>query len=230
MEVAMNRHNTDQWSMHERLQSMLPWYVNGTLDERDRAEVHAHLQNCTDCRAETELHACIMERVREGRDVHPAAVGSLNVLMERIEAHDASLRRRLVRWCRERLEGRPMECALTAQAATILLLVLMLAWMVTRPEPPAEYRTLASPAAMQTDRGPQLLLELHRSLTAAEVQRLLQQVGGQIVHGPSAQGAYIVELAGADAADSRTVSEIAAWLRAQPGVEQVSSLAPAEPD
>jgi anti-sigma factor RsiW len=223
----MNRRSRDPWAVHQRLQSMLPWYVNGTLDERDRAEVHAHLQHCSDCQAEVELHACIVARVREGRDVHPAPVGSLNVLMERIEAHEASPSRHLGRWFRERLEGRPMECAVMAQAATILLLVLMLAWLGTRPEPPAEYRTLGTPAVMQSERGPQLLLELHRSLTAAEVQRLLQQIGGQIVHGPSAQGAYIVELG--DAEDSRTVSEIVAWLRAQPGVEQVSSLAPAEP-
>ncbi|MDB5481961.1 MAG: zf-HC2 protein [Caulobacteraceae bacterium] len=40
---------------HERIQSLLPWFVTDRLDAAERAEVEAHLTGCPDCRAEERL-------------------------------------------------------------------------------------------------------------------------------------------------------------------------------
>src|ERR1019366_9272024 len=40
---------------HERIQSLLPWFVTNRLDMAERAEVEAHLSGCADCRAEERL-------------------------------------------------------------------------------------------------------------------------------------------------------------------------------
>jgi hypothetical protein len=225
----MNRDSAPRRSTHDRVQAMLPWYANHTLEERDRAGVEAHLAHCSACRAEAGLHAAIAERICAARDIHPAPAGGFQALMERIEAHEASPARRWLRWFRERLQDKGLERALMAQAATILLLVVVLGWLVTRPEPPAEYRTLGTPAGMPSIAGPQLRLELHGTMTAAELKELLLKVDGQIVHGPTPQGVYIVELTGETTGIGRSPAEIAAWLRTQPGVEAVTAPAPAEP-
>lgn len=217
----MSRRDEHRARAHERLEAMLPWYVNGTLDERGRAEVEAHLQHCATCREEVLLHQRIAEHVRLGRQVHPAPLASLDRLMERIEAHDAShvrrWRQRLGKW----VMGRALERAVIAQAVTIVLLVLTVAWLVTRPEPVAEYRTLGAPAETRAQ-APQLRLQLQDTVTAAQVERLLHEVGGRIVHGPSPRGVYIIALGASAAGAERTAAEIAAWLGNQPGVLRVT--------
>src|SRR5271170_3452965 len=40
---------------HQRIQSLLPWFVTNRLDADERAEVAAHLDACQDCRAEERL-------------------------------------------------------------------------------------------------------------------------------------------------------------------------------
>lgn len=213
----MSRRDDHRAIAHERLEAMLPWYVNGTLDERGRAEVEAHLQHCDACRGEVLLHERIAEHVRLGRQVHPAPLASLDRLMGRIEAHDASRVRRWQRKLGRWAMGRGLERAVIAQAVTIVLLVLTVAWLVTRPEPAAEYRTLGAPAETRAPAGSQLRLQLRDTVTAAQLERLLHEVGGRIVHGPSPRGVYIIAL-GASAGEERPAAEIAAWLGTQPGV------------
>ena len=42
-------------SAHRAADSLLPWFVNETLDEDKRAAVDRHLRECARCRRETEL-------------------------------------------------------------------------------------------------------------------------------------------------------------------------------
>ena len=37
---------------HRRVWDLLPWYVNGTLDENDLMDVELHLEDCSSCRVE----------------------------------------------------------------------------------------------------------------------------------------------------------------------------------
>ncbi len=214
----MKMRESQSAELHDRIQAMLPWYVNDTLDVRDRAEVHAHLQHCEACRRESTLQSLVRDQVRRGAQLHPAPAASLDTLMARIERHEAATLQRWRRSFSAWLRGGALERAVIAQAATILLLVGVVAWLVIRPEPPAEYRTLGSPPAVRADGGPYLRLVLRDSLTAAQVQGLLQQVNGKIVDGPSAQGVYLVELGAGRTGEEGTPAERAAWLSEQTGV------------
>lgn len=57
-------------SCHSRLRQDIPWYLNGTLSETEAALVREHLESCTDCRADLELHSTMRSTVL-GRDVTP---------------------------------------------------------------------------------------------------------------------------------------------------------------
>ncbi|MGN6123617.1 MAG: anti-sigma factor family protein [Sphingomonas oligoaromativorans] len=40
---------------HLETERLLPWYVTGQLDPKDRLQVEAHLAECEECRAELLL-------------------------------------------------------------------------------------------------------------------------------------------------------------------------------
>jgi hypothetical protein len=52
-------------ALHNEVNLLLPWYVNGTLSETDREKVQAHLDVCGDCREELSLCAEMMDSVRQ---------------------------------------------------------------------------------------------------------------------------------------------------------------------
>src|SRR5215831_1323709 len=53
-ETRMTQRATDNShsSEHAEVWEMLPWYVNGTLSDHERASVEAHLVTCAACQAE----------------------------------------------------------------------------------------------------------------------------------------------------------------------------------
>jgi len=67
---------------HRTVDSLLPWYVNDTLDVRDRARVQAHLPLCPQCREELELLKEIQSELLSPRDVapRPTPEGLANIL------------------------------------------------------------------------------------------------------------------------------------------------------
>ena len=214
----MSERSGEDQLLHEQLEAMLPWYVNDSLEPGERAAFRAHLQRCPSCQQEVGVQALIRDRMRRGQRVHPAPMASLDGLMKRIASYETSSVRRWQRWLAGRLEGRPLERALIAQAATILLLAVVVAWLAIRPEPPAEYRTLGASPQWQLPGREYIHLVLRESATAVEVRALLQDVGGRIVHGPSASGAYVVEFDVAEAATGRGSEEVTARLNAHPAV------------
>ena len=52
-------HDESHWA----LQSLLPWYVNGTLSAAEQAKVEAHLGGCADCQAELAFERLLHTQV-----------------------------------------------------------------------------------------------------------------------------------------------------------------------
>jgi hypothetical protein len=62
----MNKVEPDQCS--SSLRQSIPWYLNGTLSESDAAQIRNHVEQCSDCRADVELHSSMQSAVL-GREV-----------------------------------------------------------------------------------------------------------------------------------------------------------------
>ena len=51
------KNNVGDARTHQKVWDLLPWYVNGTLSQPERAQVEAHLQNCEICRSELAMQS-----------------------------------------------------------------------------------------------------------------------------------------------------------------------------
>jgi anti-sigma factor RsiW len=191
-------------SPSEALYALLPWYANGTLRGPEAARLEAALADDPALRAS-------LERVREEQDetvlfnqtVEGAAGGSLDALMDRIEAEAPRRDRSVALWPRlaAALGIKPGILALAAVAAALLLVAG--GSVITRlasPGVPAgtEYLTASVEPAGEADRSV-LLVTFAPNASIEAVSRLLRGRKATIIEGPMAGGLYRIAVASADA-------------------------------
>jgi len=226
--------------IHERICDLLPWYVNGSLAERERERVEAHLAVCARCQEEEGICRRTAEAVKSAGEVAPSPHPvQFQRMLARIEESEREQRARAAWWkrgepFRSLVEATPapLRGALVAQAAIVILLIGVLAWRElhvpaagTPAAPPAVYRTLADPApAPQPSIGLHLMFAPQTS--EREIRALLLGVRGQITAGPSPLGVYTVEIpAGGDPANV-----VLARLRSESQVTFAEPVAGGEPE
>jgi hypothetical protein len=187
---------------HGRVRALLPWYVNGRLDDAERQEVETHLASCTRCRSELVLE-------RELLALHDLPLpegdpdGRWAELHQRIANPDAQAAPPAQRW--------PWwSWVIGAQSGLVVLLAVLL--IVPRGQS-APYRGQGASGSNAANAvvmfGPQ----------ATEVQwRLaLKTCNARLVGGPTVTHGYLLHL---PVADESTLTK----LRAQPGVTLAEAL------
>ncbi|HET9768376.1 MAG TPA: zf-HC2 domain-containing protein [Thermoanaerobaculia bacterium] len=181
---------------HHQAWELLPWLVNETLEPGEREGVESHLAACGECRGEAERCRALEALVRSAEvapSPHPA---QLQQLMRRVdEAERTRKRPRLVRLLGARRVN--VWWALAAQAAVLVVLLGVVFW----PPPPSRFRTLsdARPAAATSAAQRQVRVVFAPTATEAELRRVLLEVRGEVVGGPSPLGAYTIAVpAGAE--------------------------------
>lgn len=193
---------------HEQALELLPWLVNGSLDDEERRSVDSHLEQCGECRTavdrERELAAVLMER----EATEPSHEPKIEAGIERLRA---ALEREERRGRRQRRPSRRLLAAGLLQGLVLAGLFGLVVWLV-RPQPQAEFRTLSTPETVHPATGAWLYLIVEPSLTAEELQRVIQAAGCRIVDGPTPAGVFTLE------AESGRLEEALARLRESPGV------------
>lgn len=162
---------------HEKAQMLLPWYANGTLEPGESAVLEAHLAECDECRAELAADRALRELYAAtsapGQPMRPArmppAKGSSWRLAERLSSG----------W------GKAAQLALAAAAAVTLIVV------VTPSQREGEYRLLGSDDA--TAQGNAIVL-FSPETAERDLRAALERAGARLVDGPTASGAYIVQV------------------------------------
>lgn len=130
---------------HEALVELLPWYVNGTLDETERGLVQRHVEACAECREDVEMLAAAQRGIR---NESPAPLVPAPNTERLLAALDGTDRRSVLRtW------------PLIAAAAAVAAIAIAAAWQLA-PRPataPTLFETLTSPAI---DRSINYVLEV----------------------------------------------------------------------
>ena len=173
---------------------LLPWYLSGTLAESEQQDVTGHLASCAVCRA--ELAALTRDRhlVREALGASPGPSRDLRTMvLSRIAAASTPAPPAVARAA----EGRgawharsPMWRAGVALAASLIIVqfavILRLAQSPTA-APPVMTRGLGPPTT-------RLELLVDPGASQAALTDFLRSLHARIVDGPSAEGAYMVEI------------------------------------
>jgi hypothetical protein len=172
---------------HEDIEMLLPWYVSGTLNSDEVAQVDAHLAKCSACLgllAEEHLlkSAVAVIPLRTPQfSVPPLPVADRPSIARR---GWQAAKRTVSRWT-----ASPMRVATFAAAqAAMLIIVFQLAQPSVQPN--AQYRTLSATASVSAN----AVVMFKPETTEAEFRKLLAEAGANIVGGPTETNAYLLKL------------------------------------
>jgi hypothetical protein len=189
---------------HREIQSLLPWYMSGALDESERAKVRAHLNQCAECQAELEQEYRLGSQVADlpldadGLDVqHGWALIGRALEQERPAGAPFAVRLRGLFTGRPggtRPHRQPASWLGWAVAAQFCLLMVM-GGVLWRGEQPARYHALA--AAPKSTVG-NVVVVFRPETREKDLRQILWSNHARLVDGPTSADAYVLHVAPAD--------------------------------
>jgi hypothetical protein len=178
---------------HSRAFELLPWLVNGSLGAEERDAVEQHVGSCLACHRELKEQQRLRTALRAQPAVHLSPQTNFEKLTRALDGPPA-IRARPAR----RFEPAFRFAAAAAVAAIAVGAVLWLS--PTRLDTRGDYQTLSKGTAAAPG---QLDIVFGQSVTQAEMQSLLEEIGGKIEQGPSGVGRYRIRLEAPIGSDAR---------------------------
>ncbi len=172
----------------ERFEELLPWYVNGTLGEADRAFVERHLAEHPEARPEVDWYQSLQLRVREAAPAVPETIG-LARTMQLIRGDQPTLSERIQAFFGN--FGMRPALALAGLAVVAVQSGVMLDMMYGAKENEAEIRSLR---ATRVEEGPLLKINFAADAKEVDMRLLLASVQGQLAGGPGQLGDWYVRV------------------------------------
>ena len=170
---------------------LLPWHVNGTLEPAEAAWFEAHLAQCAECRADFEANMALREQIA----AMPCEVEPVRVkLLDRI-ANSGAPRSRPWDFLRRRISFGWALAGQAAFAAVAAALVLTFAPSSTDDG----YRLLGSESDGASGNA---IVLFAPETTASQLRDTLDRGGARVVDGPTASGAYVVQVPDAERAEA----------------------------
>ena len=218
----MKRIQNIKHSIHQEVNLLLPWYVNGTLQPDERQLVESHLKGCLRCKAELVEQQELSHRVGNADPLTHRAEKAFAALNEKIrqtetlslhdEPRPASPFKMISRRIKSLRTNRNMsKLSMLAQAAIVLLVFGFLYradyFYVQNTKDP-QFRTLSSSpiTRLHTD---EIQVVFDETIKLKQINQILREISGEIVSGPSAYGVFIVRIDGAN----KKIAESIAALR-----------------
>lgn len=181
--------------------ALLPWYVNGTLDDVERQQVARHIESCSDCRRELDEITQIKRELKAIYGAQAEAPPSLaRSVMARVSAertvkedrrHEGmSSLRGIDQWFRSLFLPQWIP---TVAAMLIVIQAGLLMW-VTFPSTRQDQilsRSVGSPVI-------KFRVVFKGESTEAQTRELLTLIRGRVIDGPDASHAYTIEVLGDD--------------------------------
>ena len=172
---------------HVRAFELLPWLVNDSLAASEREAVELHARTCIVCRRGIKEQQRLLAALHEQPIVHLSAQNAFDRLNSELDSgHHARHAPRDPAYLPFLRFG--------VVAAMGVALVGFLFWLAPKsPSASGDYATLAT---APSGRGPHFDVIFSTDTTAAQIQALLDSIGGEIVAGPNDLGRYGVRVTG----------------------------------
>jgi hypothetical protein len=161
---------------HDELQSLLPWYANGTLAEHEMNRFESHLKSCARCRAELDN---TLNQIRTLRLSTPPAHTTL------MKARSANFSRLQSRITPSTPRHRRMLVPVAASAAVAALIAVIFTLVVPQPEP---FKPMTTPTSTRFETVVQIIFD--PQTTEQDIRFLLIDSGATLLGGPTPKGVY----------------------------------------
>lgn len=198
----------------QKIDGLLPWYVNRSLTAQEAEIVQVHLDECEQCRSEAEWLAQVGSHLRDSpKKLATGAAGEaeapLLALQKRIAAGED----------RKPVTGRTWQQPAFALAAGLLLalaatLGVVMTWQPLTPR----YHTVTDPVPPAAN-VVTMTLELKANAPLSSLYGILEQHDAVVVAGPDNQGRVALEFR---LADGESVSGLVSSLESHPQVARVT--------
>jgi len=210
-------------SLHRQSWELIPWVINGTASDADRQTLEAHLQSCSDCRAELEFQQRLQGAVAHEGDLDANSHAMWARLRERLDSDADSRKPVRVDRPRARHNGHGwmpwVMAAMLVQGVGLGVLGTAL-WsraQMSSPNasgPSAAYRTLS--ASLPPTQPATVRVVFAPTMTLSQLSAVLTSARLQVVSGPSDADVWSLAPAG----DSNRAATDAAvrTLRSNPSV------------
>lgn len=202
----MSAHQAVATREHPVVRELLPFFVNGTLSELERARVARHVAGCANCRAAVDDERRLMEWMRAAPDLAGDAQAAWTRLARSVETESRARARERWLW-----PAWVWSLGLAAAAAILLLLTPLV--VVDPDSRTSAYRTLGSESPDTRAGSGTIRAVFVAQATLGDIENLLAGTGCQIVSGPSPRGVYTLAPSRAGAA---APNDVLAALRASP--------------
>lgn len=175
----------------ERMDLLLPWYLNHTLEKGEEEAVKKHLLTCPICQRE-------LEAIKEERELYQSLAEEVPIpqtfplLMAEIEKREREgIWQRIASFI-----PRPQPAFATAVIVTqFVVIAALLGLLAVNPWGAGErfYRTLSGPTIIES-KGPRLTILFQNGVQEKTMREVILGISGTIVRGPTPMGIYTVEL------------------------------------
>jgi len=187
--------------VNRKVTELMPWYVNGTLPEDEKAVLEGHLKECLVCRAALKQEQRTQGLMRMRSDLPLSSRDGIVELLQRIDRRSA----------RPPTLQRGRRLAWGAAFAVSIVLV----WVALVPD------SQQSPFSTLTVAGPSesglIDVVFADSIPEREIREIVRAVDGQLVAGPSEIGRYTLSVP----SERGGVAEVIRTLSADPRIEFV---------
>ena len=192
-------HRTSAAREHQDISALLPWYVNGSLDERERQRVDAHLIECAGCREDWAQEQRVYEGMTAETAVEYMPAASLKRLQARLDGLVAASPNpqsdvRQEPTAQEKPVGRLLAwpglmAASVAVMAVALSLLAADRWMQFRARAVVpDYHTVTTSTPRPA--GEVIRAVFSPTITLVELQAILDAAQLRIISGPTEAGVY----------------------------------------
>ena len=212
----MDIHATADTSTHDEVSLLLPWYINGSLGDRQKTLVGEHVRNCIACRRQMEIETRTLAAFRAESPLDQSAQAGFERLHVRIAAREPSRSRRRLAgavgldWNRvlDKIQSWTGMRPGMAMAA-LPLAVIALAFGLTRLPQQTAGDSVYGPGSASKARDGYQTLSSHAGAVAKPwdvqvifapgtsndtIERLLRSIPATIVDGPTGVGVYTLKL------------------------------------
>jgi hypothetical protein len=187
-------HRTENSADHHEVSALIPWYINQTLDDRQRQRVDDHFKSCPPCRDDLAVQLRIYEGIHAQPALDYVPVASLKRLQARLDAlQTESVQQRVPAPPQaQRHNGAPWRGWMAASLAAVTIAAGLLAadrWVESEAHlMQPNYHTVTS--AMPRPPGEVIRAVFAPTITLVELQTILDEAQLKIVSGPTEAGVY----------------------------------------